>query len=131
MWDYTTRKFRGGCLPQHPCPAGQRGSHPASWVDKPWRLKKGLNSSRLQPKLVGACEFAPCPAHSIVNASSGLCECSGSYIGVLRWNMSTEAYEGQCKPTFDCPAHATHRVVPISTTQHRLGCVCIDGYRGG
>lgn len=119
-------------MQEHPCPVGQRGAHPASWVTPPWKLEDTARSStRMSPKQVGACHPAPCPSHAKYNVSSGLCMCFGDYGGTLQWNVTTESYQGRCTPTWSCPQNSVHRLLPISTVRYRLGCVCKDGYYGG
>lgn len=130
MWDYGPAKFAGGCLPVHPCPAGQSGASPATWVKPPWKRQGGVFSSRLHPKQVGECRPAPCPAHAEHDPSIGRCRCSHNFPGALQWNLTAEAYEGRCKAKFRCPENAVHRELPISTTRYRLGCACKDGFRG-
>lgn len=130
MWDYGPAKFAGGCLPVHPCPAGQSGASPATWIKPPWKREEGVFSSRLHPKHVGACRPAPCPAHAELDPSIGRCRCGHNFPGILQWNLTAEAYDGRCKAKFRCPANAVHRELPVSTTRYRLGCVCKDGFRG-
>merc|ERR1719265_296710 len=60
MWDFGSRRYMGGCMNQHPCPAGQRGAHPADWIVKPWNLRHGLHSPRATPRYNGSCHPAPC-----------------------------------------------------------------------
>lgn len=140
MWKYETHAFEGGCMQEHPCPAGQRGSHPAPWVTRPWKLRHGLKSKKAYPKEVGACKLAPCPAHAYFNLSTSLCTCGGDYHGALEWNLTAEAYDGRCIPNWRCPRKAVHRLLPKwrvpaskggSTMNYQLGCACKDGYRGG
>jgi len=132
IWDYGSRQWAGGCMQEHPCPVGQRGAHPASWVTPPWKLKHSAqDSSRISPKQDGACHPASCPSHAKYDISSGLCMCFGDYGGTLQWNITAESYQGRCTPSWSCPQNSVHRLLPISTVRYRLGCVCKDGYYGG
>jgi len=130
MWDFGSRTFFGGCMSDHPCPAGQTGAHPASWITPPWKLKRGIQSNRSKPREVGECRPASCPAHASLDSSTGQCKCSRNFPGTLRWNLTAEVYEGRCKAKFPCPGNAVHREFPISTTRSRLGCACKDGFLG-
>lgn len=130
MWDYGSRSFSGGCVADHPCPAGQTGAHPASWVTPPWKLKHGIHSSRVKPRQVGDCRPARCPPHASLDPSTGQCKCSRNFPGALRWNLTAEVYKGRCKAKFPCPGNAVHREIPITTTRSRLGCACKDGFLG-